>query len=62
LVGDKGVSYRYDSARIRGTSEEQEFFGGGQIDVSLGFLVDADDGHFIMFTEYGDPRVFFATE
>lgn len=63
LVGDKGVSYPYDSApHLRGFTTEQEVFGGGQADLSVAFLVDDGDDNFVLFTEYGDPRTFFATE
>jgi hypothetical protein len=61
-VGDKGISYRYDSApHLRGFITDQEFFGGSEIELSVAFLVDNDDNNFVLFTEYGDPRVYFAT-
>jgi hypothetical protein len=62
LVGDKGVSYRYDSASIHGLENDAEFFGGAEIIEVVAFLVNSDDDNFVMFTEYGDPRVFFATQ
>lgn len=66
IVGDKGVSYRYNSANdydvsIRDIGEDKEVFGGSEIEVDLAFLVEEDDSNFILFTEYGTPRVFFAT-
>lgn len=65
IVGDKGVSYRYNSAAdyeilIRDIGEEQEIFGGSEIETAVAFVVPEDDANFILFTEYGDPRVFFA--
>lgn len=67
VVGRKGVSYRYNSGSaydisLRGVTDMQEVFGGGEIEVTLMFLVKADDGDFVLFTEYGSPRVFFASE
>lgn len=64
VVGDKGIAYRYDSADLRNgsVSEAQELFGGASITVGVAFLVDDDDSNFVLFTEYGDPRTYFATE
>lgn len=62
LVGDKGISYRYDSGDIRGVGGSQEIFGGAEITVGVAFLVDADDGNFVMFTEYARPRVYFVVQ
>lgn len=61
-VGDKGISYGWDDGRVSGLTDIEEFFGGSEIVAIVGFLVDEDDDNFILFTEYGEPRTFFATE
>lgn len=64
IVGDKGIAYDYDTVDLRSgsVSDSQEIFGGGSSTIGVAFLVDEDDDNFVMYTEYGRPRTFFATE
>jgi hypothetical protein len=66
-VGDKGLVYDYTSdskhdVHILGVGDRQELFGGTEIEVDLAFLVEAADSNFVLFTEFNDPRVFFASK
>jgi hypothetical protein len=66
-VGDKGLVYDYTSdskhdVHIVGVGDRQEIFGGTEIEVDLAFLVEAADNNFVLFTEFNDPRVFFASK
>jgi hypothetical protein len=67
-VGDKGIVYdyssedRFDAENIWGIGDDQEIFGGSEIEVEVAFLVDEDDDHLLLFNDLSDTRIFFATE
>lgn len=63
LVGSRGVAYDYnDDNDVRRITDDGEFFGGGEITVTLVFAVNDDDGDFVLYTEYGRPRTYFAVQ
>jgi hypothetical protein len=66
LVGTKGVIYQYKYAAVPDRYDsEREIFGGSQdIEVYLTYIVDKDDGQFVVIWDPGLGRraIYFATE
>jgi hypothetical protein len=66
LVGTKGVIYQYKYAAVPDRYDsEREIFGGSQdIEAYLTYIVDKDDGQFVVIWDPGLGRraIYFATE
>jgi hypothetical protein len=66
LVGSKGVIYQYKYAAVPDRyGSEREIFGGSQdIEAYLTYIVDKDDGNFVVIWDpgLGKRAIYFATE
>jgi len=61
IVGSRGIVYDWWSGGVSGLAEPIKFFGDGQITHSLAYLVDENDGDFVLFNQWGDEQVYFST-